>query len=192
MYVLVLLSLATTLVSYSSLFHYAFIASKETLKQILTHANPVLYLAIAILTCPFIAAFCLNGRMHSVMYMIKSVVFYLLFVPLLVGWFGSYAYSRTWDLSWGNRPANELNDITLDQKKIMIVKFKETSVRIILLLILANIAVFFIPLVGQLYLMASFFTIALIQMGFSFIFCLTKIRYKIRMVLKNRRKRNCN
>ena len=189
MYVLIMLSLATTIISYSSLFHYAFIASKETLKDVFTHANPVLYMAIAVLICPFILSLSLSGRLHSVMYMIKSVLYYLLLVTLLVGWFGSYAYCRTWDLSWGNRPANELNEITPDQKKIMITKFKEKSVRIILLLIIINIAVFFIPLSGQLYLMATFFTIALIQMFFSFIYCLTKIKYKIEMVMKNRRKK---
>lgn len=182
MYLLVILSLVTTIVSYGSLFHYAFIATNKTIIELLSNGHPVLYMAIAVLICPFISSIFLSGRGHSFMYMIKSFIQYMLFVPLLVGWFGSYAYSRTWDLSWGNRPANELNDITIDQKKMMVTKFKEKSVRIILLLILLNIAVFFIPLQGQLYLMGTFFVISLSQLLFSFIYSLSKIKYKIQMV----------
>lgn len=181
MYVLVLLSLATTIITYASLFYYSFIDQQKTLEEIFTTAHPVFYMAVTVLIGPFISALLLSGRGHSFMYMIKSFIPYMLFIPLLVGWFGSYAYARTWDLSWGNRPATELNDITVEQKNIMVTKFKEKSVRIILALILLNIGVFFIPLEGQLYLMAVFFVIAISQMFFSVIYCLTRIPYKCEM-----------
>jgi len=124
------------------------------------------------------------------MYMIKSFIQYVLFIPLLIAWFGSYSYSRTWDLSWGNRPATELNDISIEQKDIMVTKFKEKSLFIIFVLIILNTPVFFIPLEGQLYLMGLFFVIALYQMFLSIIFCLTKINYKCQMVRKHYKKRS--
>lgn len=192
MYTVVLVSLATSLISYGSILHYAFIASNDSLVVIFRDASPVLYLAVSVFFCPFISAVLLSGRIHSLMLMIKSVIQYMLFIPLLVGWFGSYAYSRVWDLSWGNRPANELNDITEEQKKIMVTKFKEQSVIIILCLIAANFGVFFIPLEGQLYLMATFFCIALLQMAFSFVYCLTKIPYKCGMIINHFRKSKTN
>lgn len=184
MYLLVFLSLITSVVSFASLFHYIFIDTKKSIVEIMTSGNPIIYMGIAVFVLPFFLALCLSGRGHSLLYMIKSFLHYILFIPLLIGWFGSYAYSRTWDLTWGNRPATELNDITEEQKKIMITKFKEKSIRIIIVLIALNIAVFFIPLQGQFALMGIFFVIALYQMFFSFIFCLSKILYKFRMCYK--------
>ncbi|QKF93524.1 chitin synthase [Fadolivirus algeromassiliense] len=184
MYLLVFLSLVTSLVSFGSLFHYAFIDTDQTVSDIMTSGNPIIYMGIAVFFLPFILALCLSGRGHSFMYMIKSFIQYTLFIPLLIGWFGSYAYARTWDLTWGNRPANELNDITEEQKKIMITKFKEKNIRIIMVLIALNIAIFFIPLQGQFVLMGLFFAIALYQMFFSFVFCLSKVLYKAKMCYK--------
>ena len=179
---LVILSLATTLVSYGSLFHYAFIASKLTVVEILRTASPVFYMAVTVFLFPFVNAILLSGRGHSFLFMIKSVIPYMLFIPLLVGWFGAYSYSRIHDLSWGNRPANELTDINEDQRKIMITKFKEKSVYLIYGLIGANIAIFFVPREAQLYIISVFFGIAIIQMAFSAIYCIMKIPYKIRMM----------
>lgn len=190
MIVLVLFSLLTSITLYAALFHLVFLASSGTIPELLSHAHPVVYMAIAVFIGPFITSFCLSGRGHSLMYMIKSFVQYTLFIPLLISWFGSYAYARTWDLSWGNRPATELNDISIEQRDIMVTKFKEKSIYIILILIVLNIAIFFVPLEGQLYFMAVFFVIALYQMTLSLIYCLTKINYKLQMVYKNYMKKN--
>jgi cellulose synthase/poly-beta-1,6-N-acetylglucosamine synthase-like glycosyltransferase len=190
MIILVLFSLLTSVTLYAALFHTIFIASNVPIIEQLQYANPIVYMAIAVIIFPFIVALSLSGRGHSFMYMLKSFIQYTLFVPLMVAWFGSYAYSRTWDLSWGNRPATELNDIAPEQRDIMVTKFKEKSIYIILILIVCNIAIFFVPLQGQLYFMAVFFVIALYQMILSFIFCLTKINYKLGMVYKNYKKHN--
>lgn len=190
MTILVLFSLVTSLVLYAALFHFVFFSTTAPIGELLRNAHPVVYMAIAVFIGPFITSLFLSGRGHSFMYMIKSFVQYTLFIPLLIAWFGSYAYSRTWDLSWGNRPATEMNDISVEQRDIMVTKFKEKSVYIILGLIVLNIAIFFVPLEGQLYFMGVFFAIALYQMFLSLIFCFTKINYKLQMVYKNYKKKN--
>ena len=188
MWILVFISAVTTVVSFASLFHYAFINTGQTVVDVMVSKNPILYMALAVFIVPFFLALCLSGRGHSFMFMIKSFFAYIFFIPLLIGWFGSYAYARTWDLTWGNRPANELNDVTEEQKKIMVTKFKEKSIRIILVIFAVNIGIFFVPLEGQLWFMGAFFAIALYQMFLSFIYCLTRIPYKIKMMFKTLKK----
>ncbi len=182
-YVLVLFSLLTSLTLWAALFHYVFIEIHETIPQSLQYAHPVVYMAIAVFILQFVCGLALSGKMHSFMYMIKSFIIYLLFVPLLIAWFASYAYSRIWDVSWGNR-VTETNDMSAEQKDIMISQFKEKSLILIGILISLNTAVFFIPLSGQLYIMSIFFTIALFQMFFSLIYCATKINYRFKMARK--------
>ncbi len=182
MYLLVFLSFCTSITSFASLFHYAFIAKDQTILEILTGGNPIVYLALGVLITPFILALMLSGKGHSFMYMLQSFIPYILFLPLMIGWFGSYAYARTWDLTWGNRPSSELSNVTEEQKNIMMTKFKEKSIRIIIALVILNIVVFFIPLEGQFILMSCFFALALYQMFFSFIYCISKIGYKIKTI----------
>lgn len=189
MYILVPFSLITSLILWGSLFHSVFIATEEPIIQQLQHAHPVVYMAIAVFIGQFVSSLCLTGRGHGFLYMVKSFIPYLLFIPLLIAWIGAYSYSRTWDLSWGNRPATELNDISIEQKDIMITKFKEKSLYIIFALIILNTPVFFIPLIGQLYLMGIFFTVALYQMLLSIIYCFTKINYKLQMIRKSSKRR---
>ena len=188
--ILVILSVLTSIVSFASLFHYAFIYSGRSIIDIFASGNPILYLGLAVFFGPFLLALLLSGKGHSLMYMIKSFIQYLLFLPMMISWFGSYAYSRTWDLTWGNRPASELAEITEEQKKIMVNKFKEKAVRIIIVLVILNLIVFFIPLAGQLVLMGAFFAIALFQMLFSFIYCIIKIGYKLKIVFGKCSKRS--
>lgn len=184
-YILLALSFLTSIVIFASLFHDRLISTKsydssdyEIIYDI------VFYMGIAVFTGPFILAFLLAGRAHSLMYMIKSYIPYVLFMPMMISWFGSYSYARTWDLTWGNRPANEMNDISKDQKEIMITEFKKKSIKIYLTLALLNIIIFFIPLIGQVIIVGFFFAIALYQMFFSFIFCCMKFPYKVRVFFK--------
>ena len=140
----------------------------------------ILYLALFVFFGPFVLALMLSGRGHSFMFMLKSFISYQLFLPMLVSWFGAYSFARVWDLSWGNRPSSELNDVTEEQRNFMVTKFKEKNMKIIIGLLIVNLLVFFIPLQGQFVIMGLFLGIASYQMFFSTIFCLIKIFYKIR------------
>ena len=183
-YILLSLSILTSIVTFASLSHYAFISTEKDDSEFVMLYEVVLYMGICVFLGPFLLALLLSGRGHSLMFMIKSYIPYILFLPMMIAWFGSYSYSRTWDLSWGNRPATELGDISKEQKQIMVAKFKEKSVKILLLLLACNLAIFFAPLVGQVVLVGFFFAIVLYQMAFSLIFCLLKLYYKMKVIIK--------
>ena len=192
MYILVVISLLTTIVSYASLVHYYFIAASNTLEDIFSGStSPIFYMAAAVFILPFIIAIALSGRTHSFMYMIKSVVPYMLLLPLLVGWFGAYAYARPWDLSWGNRPLGELVAAMIDIRDAMTNRFKKTSAMLIVGLIVVNAVIFSLPLAAQLYLMSLFFGIALTQMFFSLIYCAISWIFKLKMFLRYCKKKCC-
>lgn len=199
MYILVLVSFFTSIVSFGSLIHYELFNTGSPLLTTIINGNVTLYLGSFVFIGPFIIALLLSGRGHSTLLMIKAFIPYLLFMPMMISWFGSYSYSRTWDLSWGNRPSNELNDITAEQRKNMVKDFKEKSRLLILGILVLNVIVFFLPLDGIIIIMNIFFVLASIQMLFSLIFVLIKIFYKIRFSIKrcrvccrNRRKRKRN
>lgn len=183
-YLLVFMSAFTSITSYASIIHYFFALRTDAFMDIVKSASFVIFLAIIVILLPFFLSLCLSGRGHSFLYMVRSFIHYMLFLPLFIAWFGSYAYSRTWDLTWGNRPSNELNDITPEQRTIMVTKFKEKSIRIVVALAVINIVVFFLPLQGIYGVMAIFFLIVLFQMFMSFIYCIGKIWYKLRVSYK--------
>ena len=180
--ILCFLSPITTILSMFALFHHTFIFLGLTLYDVFVGSGIIVSLivcaALAVMIGPLFLSLCLGGRGHSVPYMIKSFLHYWLFVPLLVAWFGAYSYARFWDLSWGTRPAGELSDVTQEQRNIIVNKFKDKNIIILVVLWILNVAVFFTPLYGVIAIMALFFVIACVEMAFSFIFCLSKIPYK--------------
>jgi cellulose synthase/poly-beta-1,6-N-acetylglucosamine synthase-like glycosyltransferase len=182
MYTLFFLSIITTILSIATLVHYVLVDQKGTPVDVLLfdQGGIILLLGVFVFFMPFFLAICLSGRMHSLAYMVKSFLPYFLLTHLMIAWFGSYAYARIWDLSWGNRPSSELEDVSAEQKKYMMNKFKERSIMFVLILIVLNGLVFLIPIQGILALMTLFYVIASYQMILSFFFCLTKIVYKIK------------
>jgi cellulose synthase/poly-beta-1,6-N-acetylglucosamine synthase-like glycosyltransferase len=180
MFLLFFMSMATTVISIASLVHYVLVDQRNTpLVDLLIYQGGVILLfGVIVFFLPFILAGMLSGRLHSVAYMVKSFLPYFLLTHMMIAWFGSYSYARIWDLSWGNRPSSELVEVSADQRKYMVSKFKERSVLFIFVLIFFNAIVFLLPIQGIFILMTTFYVIASYQMIFSFIFCLTKIFYK--------------
>jgi hypothetical protein len=43
--------------------------------------------------------------------MLKQCIPFYLFLPTMVGYFGAYAFARTWELTWGNRPSDALESL---------------------------------------------------------------------------------
>lgn len=183
-YILLIFSFSSTIISFASILHYIFIDQQMTLIQAINAGGIILYVALYVMFGPFIVSLLLSGKGHSFMFMIKSYVWYLLFLPMLIAWFCSYSYSRAWDLSWGNRPANEIDTLADDKKKRIISEFKRINIKIIIFLIAANISVYLVPLYGQLVLMSIFFFIASYQLTLSILYCLSKIFYKLIFVFK--------
>jgi len=188
---LLLTSFLTSIVAVSSLIHYAFVYLDKSVIEILKEGGIVLWLGLYVFFGPFFLSVLLSGKGHSLMLMIKSFIPYVLFLHMLIAWFGSYSYSRIWDLTWGNRPANELTDLTQEQRDFMTTKFKEISIKVIIVLVILNIGVFFIPLSGHIYMMMVFFCVAAFQMVFSTIYCIRRLAYKIGFGFKKCRMK-CN
>ena len=182
MFLLYFLSIVTSIMSVSALVHYILVDQRDAsaYKLFITDGAVILLLGIVIFFLPFINAAMLSGKWHSVAYMAKSFVVYFLLTQLMIAWFGSYAYSRIWDLSWGNRPSSELTEVNEDDRKRMVNKFKERSIILILFLIICNSVVFILPIQAIFVIMCTFYLIASFQMVLSFVFCLTKLWYKFK------------
>jgi hypothetical protein len=182
-YVLLMLSILTSVLSLGSLAFYAFVVNHNTFLELVMSQNIVLYLALYVFIGPFIVSLALSGKGHSLLFMLKSFISYYLFLPMLVGWFASYSYSRAWDLSWGNRPTGELHTTSTEQRKSVITNFKDTNKVIIIIIAAINLILFFMPYDPQLYLMAAFFVLAAYQLTLSLIYCLSRTIYKISFVV---------
>lgn len=184
MYILLLVSFATSIISMAALFHYAFVLQQMTLPDIVMSGNIIVYLGLYVFFGPFIVSLMLSGRGHSFLFMLKSFVSYYLFLPMLIAWFGSYSYARTWDLSWGNRPASEMDAVSAQKKDEVMKNFKTMSLKIVIVIFIMNISLYFIPLQGKLILMSIFFVLSAYQLTLSIIFCLINIFYKIGFIFK--------
>lgn len=75
----------------------------------------MILIAFAVFFLPFILA--LMSSLTSFYNMLCTFPAYLLFLPTFTGWFGAYAFVRTSDLTWGNRPSDSLFDHTNDSNQ---------------------------------------------------------------------------
>lgn len=185
MYMFFFISMITTVISFASLLHYFFVAEITTpIKELLIQKGGlILATGVFVLIVPFLNALVLSGKWHSLAYMFKSFIPYFLLTHLMISWFGSYAYSRIWDLSWGNRPGGDGHELSEEQRKFMQNKFKERSMMLIIFLVLANTVIFLVPVWGVLALMTIFYLISGYTMILSFIFCIGQYWYKVRFAL---------
>ena len=179
MFFLVLMSFGTTVISFTAIGWYYFHDLAYAFTDIFTASNLILYFGLATIFGPFLVAALLGGKCHSPMYMTKSFLAYFLFMPLMIAWIGSYAYARTWDLSWGNRPNADV--VETSQKNAKIAAFKSMSQKFMLALMVMNFAIFWLPLTAILWLMFGFFAATVYQMFFSIIYIFTKMPYKAKI-----------
>ena len=180
-----LLSFAVTIMSFASLILYTFVDQKMSVWDIIICKNPVVYLAFYVSIGVLFASLLLSGKGHSFLFMLKAIIPYYLFLPMQITWFSTYAYARLWDLSWGNRPASEMDAVSADKKEAMIKSFKRKNLVIIAFLVVINIIMYvFIPLKFQLLIITIFFGIASYQLTLSIIYFLIKMFYKISFVCK--------
>lgn len=177
---LIIQSVITSTLGIASLIHYAFWYEKQTIFSVIFSENQTVYLGIATIAGPFVLAFLLSGKGHSLMYMIKSYLPYLFLMPLVVTWFSAYSFVRFWDLSWGNRPANELSTVETDTREKITHKFRESNRIIYFGIFIANIIVFLIPLYAQIKIMEAYFAVTLVQVSLSLIYIMLQFTPRVR------------
>ena len=177
MNLLLLLTYCTSVLSFAAIIYYVFIDTNESLMDLLTSGSVVLYLSLFVFFGPFVLALLLSLRGHSIMNMFKAFIPYLLFLHMLITWFGSYAYSRTWDLTWGNRPQEEHNS-DREKREQMKKKFDLQAKNIALGIFVLNVIIFFLPREVQLGILSVFFFCATVQMLFSFLYMMRQLPKK--------------
>ena len=158
-------------------------------------STTLLYLFLFTISAPFICAilldrkYCLH-REGGFRLLVRTVIPFYLSFYLMIPWFSSYSFARCWDLSWGNRPADEekghagehgggkaqivrnneeLKGLTREENKKEEVqaKFKNISWIIVLLLVGINIGVYSAPYAYVALFMASMLLASSIFMGVS-------------------------
>ena len=179
MHLLLLLSFVTSILSITAIIYYVFIDYQGSLFELLGEGTIVLYVVLFVFFGPFILSLLLSSRGHSLMNMLKAFIPYLLFLHMMISWFGSYAYARVWDLTWGNRPQGDTKSKDIDNIKK---KYILQSRNITLCIFIANIVVFFLPRTVQLIILSIFFFCAAIQMVFSIIYLFIQIPKKLTYV----------
>ena len=76
-----------------------------------------LVMVLAGMVLPYLLAFFTSPR--SAWIMIKTTIPFYLMLPTMLSWWGSYAFARFWDLSWGNRPRDEGQGMIDSRKEIV-------------------------------------------------------------------------
>ena len=56
-------------------------------------------------------------RPASCLLTIKTTLFFYAVIPLFVAFFPAYSFARCNDLSWGNRPADQMGDVDVEERK---------------------------------------------------------------------------
>jgi len=141
-----------------------------------------IYLVIGIIGAPFALAL---QTPSSLPYMFATCIQFYLFLPTMVAYFGAYAFSRSWELTWGNRPSDRL--ISMKQAKSkqevddLTTKIQENGKAIGVLIVAANfLLVLTVTIVHStapyfvLLLSIIVFFFAAIQMGITFLWVWTK------------------
>jgi len=70
-------------------------------------ANMLILMFLCVMGLPFLLS--LATSVKSFLFMVLNFIPYILLLPTFVGWFAAYAYARTWDLTWGNRPSDAVS-----------------------------------------------------------------------------------
>ncbi len=189
-YCLLAFSFVTSTLTFASMILFV-LSQPDTsyffLYEFLLSGNAIVYLILLVTVLPFLLALLISGRGHSFIYMLKGFPFYFLFSHMLISAFGSYSFSRTWDLTWGNRPTSEIESNSTgaeaDMHNIKI-KFKIISKSSVFIILLLNVCVFILPKNYQIGIVGLFFLVAFTQLFFSSIYLLSKIPAKLRYVYK--------
>ena len=94
----------------ASLFHIVII-KKESLSSAIKLnemsmelLQKILYLMYFTIVAPFICSILVDkGNLHGFALLLKTCIPFFISFYLMIPWFSSYAFSRCWDLTWGNR-----------------------------------------------------------------------------------------
>lgn len=162
------------IVLYFNSFMFLFVLASFIKIIFLGDIKILLFISFSLLT-PFILAI-----LHSIdvfIMMLVNFLPFLLFLPTFIPWFVIYSYTRTWDLTWGNRPSTSMDEVKQDKDKVMI-SLRRKGFAFISIVLLLNAGIIYVLNVYNysfiIYIASSFLVLALIQQFFSFIYFVFK------------------
>jgi len=137
--------------------------------------------------CPYGLSFVWRGqRWGSVTWeMVTSALWFYLFLPTKVSIYPAYAFSRTWELTWGNKPSDSLHSLVSSKTPRQLEQTKKSMLQLSQVisysLLLANILLFLLVSEigvksGALVVLTAFILLwALLQMGMSLLWILYRL-----------------
>jgi chitin synthase len=100
----------------------------------------ITFLCISLFT-PFLLA--LFHSLDVFIMMMVNFLPFLLFLPTFIPLFVTYAYTRTWDLTWGNRPSDSMEEVKKDKDKV-INSLKTKGLIFIISVLLCNLGIIYV------------------------------------------------
>jgi hypothetical protein len=85
-------------------------------------------------------------RPSSFLLTLLSTPLFYLAIPLMVCFFPAYAFARCHDLSWGNRPADQMKDVDKEDREKLEKKFTGTALMIVLFGITVNVGLYLLAI----------------------------------------------
>lgn len=180
--ILVILSFVTSLFGFSALIYFIYNDEMMLYELLsLTHSAEytsvyALQLGLLVLFLPFVTSALISGCGHSPLYILKSFIPYLFMSHILITWFGTYSYSRLWDVTWGNRPSDGSREA--EKQKLVTENFRHKNLVIIIFFIIANIVCFFLPTHIFSYGISVLFIMSLFQMSMSLVYFFVRLYEK--------------
>lgn len=165
------------------------------------HGKVTIFDIVILLILSSMAGPALIAILHSptsFYYMITSIFQFYLFLPTMVAYVGAFAISRTWDLSWGNRPTVESSlqgSLSIHHRRKINEDIRKKGKQIAYASLVINLAIIASTLMLTSYrdnsvvvLAFLIFSWGAIQMIFSIIYFLLRI---VRLILRNLSKFCC-
>ena len=134
----------------------------------ITYQFLVLYIGVTFFVLPFILAPIFSRDWQTVRNLLSSCVYYYIYAIFYFTFFFIYAVSNVHDLRWGTRP-----DATKETGSVEVKPVSATR-KLLLILIIINIIIFFIPILENQYTLLIFVFPPMYQIFFSIIFILIR------------------
>jgi len=134
----------------------------------------VFWMILAAYLLPIIESFFLSMYGASFKLMLQSMFHFYLFLPTMTAWMTSYSFSRTWDLSWGNRPSSdEFENLAASKVAAKKEEIKARADGLTLFMVVGNITLFMCKQQYLLLFTMFLFGIIFLEMLLSFIYMIT-------------------
>ena len=188
---LVLFSVLSSLIILITIGYYMISLHNEHsfIDRFLSGTAYELYFTLLVFLLPYFNGLLGSGKCHSTLNMIKTLPFFYFFSCMLGVGFTSYSFSRTWDISWGNRPTDEeQTNLSDDELKLIRKQLKRRSKYLVILIIIFNTALFFETYNICKYLALLFFGIVLFNLIFTLMYLILYIPTKIKFLCNYKKK----